>query len=202
MEPSPDRKWTELVERARRGDAAAVESLYELFSQGVRFHLCRSVPRQDLEDRVHDCFIAVLAAIRHGRLREPERLMGFIKTIVQRNVAAHIGEAVQERRHEPASPHLIDWQRNPEQVAVAQQQQDLAQAALCRVAPRDRELLVRFYLENESREQICASMGLTFDQFRMAKCRAKARFGQIGKRRLGPARQSRGGPPLETRRVA
>jgi RNA polymerase sigma-70 factor, ECF subfamily len=34
----------------------------------------------------------------------------------------------------------------------------------------------------QSQEQICADMGLSYNQFRLLKSRAKARFGELGKR--------------------
>ena len=45
-------------------------------------------------------------------------------------------------------------------------------------------MLTRFYLEEESAEEICRNMDLSETQFRLIKSRAKARFGELGKRRL------------------
>ena len=52
------------------------------------------------------------------------------------------------------------------------------------VSARDREILTRFYLLNQSQEQICDEMGLNNTQFRLLKSRAKARFGELGRRTL------------------
>jgi len=49
---------------------------------------------------------------------------------------------------------------------------------------RDREILTRFYLDEQTQEQICEDMNLTETQFRLLKSRAKARFGELGKRKL------------------
>jgi DNA-directed RNA polymerase specialized sigma24 family protein len=49
---------------------------------------------------------------------------------------------------------------------------------------RDREVLARFYLEEQAHGQICREMGLTETQFRLVKSRAKARFGELGKTRF------------------
>ena len=71
--------------------------LYTLFSKGIRFYLCRQLGVQELDDKVHDTFVVVVQAIRRGELREPERLMGFVRTVVRRQVAAHIDKAVQTK---------------------------------------------------------------------------------------------------------
>src|SRR5271154_5695630 len=79
--------WADLVDKIKLNDTAGLEDLYRVFSRGVRFYLCRQLGPQDLDDRVHDCFLVVIQAIRKGDLREPERLMGFVRTIVRRQIA-------------------------------------------------------------------------------------------------------------------
>ena len=81
-------------------DQSGMEELYRVFSRGVRFYLCRQLGPQDLEDKVHDTFLIVVQAMRRGELREPERLMGFVRTVVRRQVAAHIDQAVHTRRQQ------------------------------------------------------------------------------------------------------
>jgi DNA-directed RNA polymerase specialized sigma24 family protein len=49
---------------------------------------------------------------------------------------------------------------------------------------RDREILTRFYLLEQSQEQICEEMGLNDTQFRLLKSRAKQRFSDEGRRRM------------------
>ena len=44
------------------------------------------------------------------------------------------------------------------------------------ISPRDREILKRFYLDEQTEEQICGQMELTRSQFRLLKSRAAARF--------------------------
>ncbi len=53
------------------------------------------------------------------------------------------------------------------------------QNALGRLAGREREILMRFYLEERTKEQICEEMDLTLTQFRLLKWRAKARISQV-----------------------
>lgn len=63
--------WALLVERIRSGETDGMEELYQLFSKGIRFYLCRQLGPQELEDKVHDTFLVVVQAIRRGDLREP-----------------------------------------------------------------------------------------------------------------------------------
>jgi len=177
--------WTELVGKIRENDPDGLEELYRVFSRGVRFYLCRQLGPQDLDDRVHDTFLVVAQAIQRGELREPDRLMGYVRTIVRRQVAAQIDDNVLNRKQQ----FDLDWglavrdtRRNPEQDAIRRQNNQIAARVLKSIAPRDREILIRFYLWEQPAEQICAEMGLSDTQFRLLKSRAKARFGQIGKK--------------------
>lgn len=184
--PSSSR-WVELVERIRSGDPAGMEQLYAIFSRGVRFYLCRQIGPEELDDRVHDTFLIVVQAIQRGELREPERLMGFVRTVVRRQVAAYIERAVQTRRGQtelhPGLP-ISDSRSNPEQEFLARQKVEIMLKVLQSVSHRDREILTRFYLLGQTQQQICREMKLTDTQFRLLKSRAKARFGELGKRRL------------------
>jgi RNA polymerase sigma-70 factor (ECF subfamily) len=179
--------WVKLVGRIRTSQTDGMAELYHLFSKGVRFYLCRQLGLQDLDDRVHDTFVVVVQAIRRGELREPERLMGFVRTIVRRQVASHIDKAVQTRREQldlDASSLVADPHGNPEEAAIFHQKGDLIRKVLSELTSRDREILTRFYLEEETQEEICTEMTLTETQFRLLKSRAKSRFGELGKKRL------------------
>lgn len=179
--------WTLLVDRIRVGDPAGMEELYRMFARGIRFYFYRQLGPQELEDKIHDTFLIVVQAIRKGDLREPERLMGFVRTIVRRQVAAHIDQVVHTRREEaPLEPGTIlpDRSHTPEERMMGQEKAELMMKVLRGLSTRDREILTRFYLQEQSQEQICREMNLTDTQFRLLKSRAKARFGELGRRRL------------------
>jgi RNA polymerase sigma-70 factor (ECF subfamily) len=186
LAPSPV-NWLELVARIQRGDESGMEDLYAMFARGIRFYLCRQLGAQELDDKIHDTFLIVVQAIRRGELREPERLMGFVRTVVRRQVAAHIDHLVHNRRdqlHMDVGVRIADARRNPEQSAAFHQKIELMLEVLNELSERDKEILTRFYLREEAQEQICEEMNLTETQFRLLKSRAKARFGELGQRKL------------------
>ncbi|MBV8071721.1 MAG: sigma-70 family RNA polymerase sigma factor [Acidobacteriaceae bacterium] len=183
----PPVEWATLVSQVKAGDDAGMEQLYKMFSRGIRYYLCRQLGPQELEDKVHDTFLIVVNAIRRGDLREPERLMGFVRTVVRRQVAAYIEQAVHNRREQAdfeTGIAVVDRKQNPEQEAMVRQKNELMKSALEALSKRDRDILVRFYLQEQSQEQICREMSLTETQFRLLKSRAKAKFGEIGRKKL------------------
>jgi RNA polymerase sigma-70 factor, ECF subfamily len=185
--PIPAAQWAPLVDRIRLGDQAAMSELYRTFSRGIRYYLCRHLGPQELDDKVHDSYLIVVQAIQRGELRDPEKLMGFVRTVVRRQVAAHIDDAVHSRREVAdieVGARIPDVRYNPEQTAINEERNVLMAKVLSGISRRDREILTRFYLYEQTQEQICEEMDLTETQFRLLKSRAKARFGEMGKRRL------------------
>lgn len=179
--------WVALVERIRQGDPESMELLYQRFFRGIRLYLRRQIGCQEIDDKVHDTFLIVLQAIRRGEVKEPARLLGFIRTVVRRQVAAYIEAAIHERRDlEPVESNysLSDRQESPEERLLREQRRQIMAKVLREISKRDREILTRFYLLEQTQEQICSEMHLTETQFRLLKSRAKARFGELGRRTL------------------
>ena len=129
----------------------------------------------------------MVEAIVSGELREPERLPGFIRTVVRRQVAAFIDRAVQARKDNfdlDNGMKILDNRRNPEECAIFDEKVAIMMDVLGGINVRDREILLRYYVLEHPPEEICADLGLSDTQFRLLKSRAKARFGEIGKRKL------------------
>lgn len=179
--------WTHIVHRIRSGDASALEELYTVFRKGVRFYLCRRLGAQDVDDCVHEAFLSTAQAIRKGLVREPERLMGFVRTVVRRQMASHIETMADNRRNAVDFEivlKLSDRRPDPERQAIEHQTTEAALRLLNGICHRDREVLVRFYLKEQSPREICRDLELTETQFRLIKSRAKQRFGELGQRRF------------------
>jgi len=185
---SPQIDFSLLVARIRNGEDHAMYELYKVLCRGIRYYLCRQLGPQDIDDKVHDTFMIVVNAIRRGDLREPERLMGFVRTVARHQVFSYIEKNVQSRRDEisleTAGLFVEDRKPTPEEEAVLRQRAEVMKATLAQLSQRDREILERFYLREETQEQICREMRLTETQFRLTKSRAKAKFGNFGKQHL------------------
>jgi RNA polymerase sigma-70 factor, ECF subfamily len=180
--------WPDLVQRVRDGEQSAMEDLYRVFSDGIRFYLWRQLGSQDLNDRVHDLFLTITESIQSGELREPERLMGYVRTVVRRQVAGHIHTVRQQRRNWfqlDFATTLLDSHPSPEHRVIRRQFNDVALRILSTMRHREREVLARFYLQEQSADEICQEMELTETQFRLLKSRSKAKLVKLCKGRLG-----------------
>lgn len=171
--------------RADRSDG--MQELYNTFSRGVRMYFARALDGQDVDDKVHDLFLTVVAAIKDGSLHNPECLMGFVRTIARRMVAGHIDQIVQRRRNNLSVEYdlpVLSPDNTPEDKTVDRERVEIMLAVLRSMSERDRDILTRFYLYEQPAEVICSEMDLTPTQFRLLKSRAKARFAQLGKKQL------------------
>ena len=182
-------KWKMLVSRIQAGDPHAVMALYELMNGGVRLMLTRNVASHEIEDRIHNVFVIVLQAIQSNQVKDPERLMGFIWTVTQRQVHRQIGENIRARRSQECRESLAGASgREVEGFADSHQQSELMSSALMRLSCNDQEILRRFYIEEQPKELICDDLKLTPDQFRVRKSRAKAKLAEAGQMAMRPAR--------------
>jgi RNA polymerase sigma-70 factor, ECF subfamily len=179
--------WIDVVARIRAGDSGGLEDLYRVFATGVRFQLQRQLGEQDLDDRVHDLFLMIARSIRDGEVRDPARLMGYVRTVVRRQVAEFIKEAIRARRSETRTEDempVFGPEPDPEMRVIQRQKVQLAMRVLNGVASRDREVLVRFYFQEQPVDEICRGMGLSETQFRLIKSRAKLRFEELCRSRF------------------
>lgn len=191
MTPQSDIDWADVVARIQRGDPGGEEILYRSLSTGARYFLQRRLGMQDVEDRVHDLFLAIVSAIRRGEIRQPERLMGFVRTLLHRQLASEIGRSIKRRATDAnldTAAEAPSTASTPEERAIADQKSELMKKVLRELTDRDFEVLTRFYIREQTPSTICAEMGLTQVQFQLLKSRAKARFYELVQRRLEGAR--------------
>ena len=177
---SPPR-WGEVVDRVRSGNEDGVEELYAAVSECARGQLFQSVEPHSVEDHVHEIMLVVIEAIRDGELRDPQCLMGFVRTVTRRRISLHIRAAVVRRKRLVSietSEARAPMHESPEARLALRQKVVGMRTALQRLGSRDREILIRFYYLEEEAEEICKEMKLTATQFRLFKSRAIAKCGE------------------------
>src|SRR6266699_2901973 len=124
MPQEPEIDWRNVVNLIQRGDPAGEATLYQTLHRGARRFLQRRLGTQDVDDRVHDIFLIVAGTIRRGELQHPERLMGFVRTVLYRQLNLAVGEVIRHRDHSgdlAETVHLTAAEFTPEQQAIARQ---------------------------------------------------------------------------------
>jgi len=178
-----------LVASIRAGEEAAIERLYRICTAGsIGYYLYRRIGA-DAVDVSRDVFMSTLDAIRRGQIRIPGCLPAFLGTVARRAVATYIDQAVAARlRNAGVDEMAVRWVRDrrndPEQDVLAKERAAQVALALGKLSATDRDVIVRFYVDEQPKEQIMAEMRLSGAQFRLLKSRAKAKFGAMGKRAM------------------
>ncbi len=179
-----------LIDRIQAGDESAKGELFETLKGGLSFLIARQLGPQDAEDTVHDVFLIVLRAIYDRKLRDPERLLAYTRSVTRRRIASHIRENVKRRSRESGvDPDFLPAGRSPEEAASRREQVEIMKRLLEELKPKFREVLTRYYVFGETEEHVSREMDLTPTQFRLLKWRAKARFEELVKKRHGERRQ-------------
>jgi RNA polymerase sigma-70 factor (ECF subfamily) len=184
----PKVDWKTVVALIEAGDPRGEETLYQTLVSGARIFLQRRLGRQDVDDQVHDIFLTVVETIRRGEIQYPERLMGFVRTVLHRQLNLGISRNVRTRETAgdiDEAAHLTTSAYSPEDQAIARQKVELMKKVLREMSDRDYEVLSRFYLREQSPERVCREMGLSQVQFQLLKSRAKARLADLIRRKLG-----------------
>ncbi len=176
----------DLVSRIEKRNPAALEELYGMVKNFTWF-LMRQLGPDDLQDGIHDVYVTVAEAITAGKLRDPERLRAFLTTVTRFYTYSQIERRVQGRNRftglDGMAVDVADG-TNLEDGLYNRQRVTFVRDILRQMPALDREILRRFYLQEQSKEQICREMRLTPTQFRNMKSQAKLALTEIGMRRL------------------
>lgn len=181
--------WSNLLTRIRAGEADGVEELCRLFWKGLHYYLTQLLPDLPLDavdDIVQDVCLRAFRAIHLGELTEPGRLPAFIRAAL-RNVEFRTRSQDRSIHPAPSGPR----RKNQKAAAAFDRKLAFINEVMAGLSERDREILTRHYLNEESMDQICTEMGLTETQFRLLKSRAKARFAELEKRTFADSTEGR-----------
>ena len=184
-------RWSTIVAQIEQNDPNGMADLYAELSQTYPYYFLNHVGADVAEDATHNLFLMTVSQVRAGRLRDPARLMGFVRTIAHRTKCWEITVRLKSREKELSTnqlPRLLDRRKLVDESVADDERRQILHECLAEMSACDRELLERFYLQEQTREQIQRDMGLSYDQFRLWKSRAKTRLGELGRRKLKPSR--------------
>ena len=172
-----------IVQGIRGGDAQAEGELVDRYSHGLRYLLLRRVGDEErARDLLQDTFYIAISKLREIELENPERLAGYLRGIAIR-VALNAG------RRQQREPYAMEVEsvaqipdRQPRQFEYVAREQTLAAVhKLLKSMPvkRDREILTRFYVQDQDKEEICKALDLDSLHFNRVLFRAKKRFRKL-----------------------
>lgn len=182
-----------LVQRIVRGDPAAESELVNHYSRGVTILLRRLTRDPVLVDDLHqETFLVVLRKIRAGELRSPAALAGFIRSTARNLLIADRRKQTRTRATDSDEIAALADQRSavtgsssPQlDEVLAEEEGALVRRLLGELSvSRDREILLRFYLCDHSKEQVCRELDVEPHLFNRVLYRARTRLRALWEQR-------------------
>ncbi len=192
----PTDQITDLVHRIVSGDPAAEADLVQRFSRALTF-LLRRLTRDEAaaDDLYQETFRLVIEKVRRGELREPARLPGFVSSMA-RNLFISSTRTGSRRQKWHGDSEATETAPDPAPGQLAKLLAQERAATVRRVLAelkndRDREILSRYYIADENKEDICRDFELTDLHFNRVLFRARQRYKELFERRQTMGRELR-----------
>lgn len=170
--------YTALVTRIINGDASAEDELVALFESPVS-HIIRRITNNTsmVEDFSQGAFLIVITKIRNGDVKKPESLGSFVASVARNHAIEQMRvsrrQASEDLEHADQVP---DPSPSPlEQLQTSEKNYEIREV-IGQLIPRDKVLILRFYIKEEPKEVIRADLGLTSEQFDRVLHRARNRY--------------------------
>lgn len=170
-----------LVSRIIAGDADAEAELVAIFKGRIVHIILRITNNTSLvEDFSQDTFLIVIRKIRNGDVKKPKSLGSFVAGVARNHAIEQIrGFKRPVSEDLELAEQVPDPSPSPlEQLQISEKYDEIREV-IGQLRPRDKVLILRFYINEEPKGVICADLGLTTAQFDRVLHRARNRFAPL-----------------------
>ena len=169
---APDDSTIDVVERIQLGERSAEADLVHRFYGPVySMVLARTGDPEVAKDLTQEIMLSVVCALRDGKLRNPDGLVGYICGTMRNRVKYHFRSLHLDRVGELPSEPVLD-QLNPEEVFESVERQALANQVIERLSPIDQKILRLTLVEGLSPKEIGKRLRMKSEVVRQHKSRA------------------------------
>jgi RNA polymerase sigma-70 factor (ECF subfamily) len=177
----------DLSHRIRAGDSRAEGDLSRRIAPGITqiiVGMTGNFPQA--QELCQETLIIILTRLRVQPLDDPDKLPAFVAQVARNLVVAE--RRKERRRKTDVDSEAIDDVADQSQGQEQDAQRESAAVAIRKVLAemksiRDRSLLVRYYLRDEDKKDICRELGLTEPSFNVVLFRARSRFLELLEKR-------------------
>ena len=174
----------QLVARIRTGDPDAEAELYRRYCESVRVMLRYRTRKAEIaEELCNDTFIILLKKLRRDGLEEPEKLSAFVHRTAHYVYLDWVRPRIGRREIEASDPDLLKRLHGQVDTPHDHEQHTRALRAivtlLSALAPRDRDVLDRFYLRDQDKARVCKELDLSPANFDRVISRARIRLREL-----------------------
>jgi RNA polymerase sigma factor (sigma-70 family) len=164
-----------LAERIRMGERSAEESLVDHFYPRVyAIAVVRIRDRESARDLAQEIMLAVLCALRDGKLRDQSGLAGYVCATARNRVSQFLRTRSVKRSADSQPEPVLD-RFDPEKSLENAERRRLALSAIKRLSAADRKILRLTLVEGLKPKEIAARLGLKPEVVRKRRSRAVRR---------------------------
>ncbi len=167
----------------RQFDEAALAQQYRKRLVAMLTRLTKDPDRA--EDLAQDALIIVINKLREGGIREPEKLSAYIYSTARflyfgwlrkKDNKVELTDNLENfETSAPTPENTLEMDETAREVAISIEQLNI---------PRDREILTRSYIREQSKEEICNALLLSAEHFDRVISRARKRLHKVVSNRL------------------
>ncbi len=166
-----------IVANIRRGDRPMEAVFFQRYYAGVKRHLARYIHNTShAEDIAHDALLTVLLRLRNKSIEQPQFLDRFVYQTAKFSYYSWLRRpANQPGLFEPLAEHQDPMDTEQQFLRAEQRRLLLVLIGTLRVE-RDREILRRAYIHDETKLATCEALALTTSHFDRIIFRARERL--------------------------
>lgn len=166
------------LSRLRAGDFRTQEHFSAYFSALIKIKLCsRLKSPETIEDVRQETFSRFFAALRDGKILQPERLGSFVNSICNNVLLEHYRSDVRNDSLDEEDEKNIPQSRSDVFGSlVAKETEKKVREILEKLPERDRRLLREVFIEERDKDEVCRDFGVDRDYLRVLLHRAKQAF--------------------------
>lgn len=168
---------TDYVRRLAAGDDATEEHFAQYFGHLIRIKAAarlRSV--QAADDICQETLLRVLRNLRRGLIEQPERLGAYVNTVCNNVLLESFRRDKRLSQFPEDAPEVPSGEASVESGLLDDERRDLVRQTLRALAPKDRELLQRIFLEEHDKDLVCKEFKVSRDYLRVLLHRARTRL--------------------------
>ena len=171
--------------------AAIVDSISHLTAvyrdfPGLRALILRRVRDPEVAaDILQDAAVTTLEKLQNGEIARPENIGGYLYRVAINHLRNHCRKDRSAVSSADDLENLASQDNDPEWNLIGRPQWAAAVRRVLGELPtaRDRDLLIRFYLQDEDKDDICRELNLSEEHFNRVIFRARNRFRKLLERR-------------------
>jgi RNA polymerase sigma-70 factor (ECF subfamily) len=166
------------VERLQAGDFRTQEHFVAYFTELIQLKLrSRLNSLQAIEDVRQETFTRVFAALRDGKIRQPDRLGAFVNSICNNILLEHYrGSSRDDSLDDDEQPEIPATNVDVLGAIANKQMAEKIREILDEMPERDRRLLREVFLEERDKDAVCSDFGVDREYLRVLLHRAKHAF--------------------------